>query len=475
MDKSLTLAVIGGDERQVFLASLALADGHAVRTFALDRANIAGAAVCSDAASCTEGADAVLLPVPVMQGDGLLRAPLARTETDVMQVLDAIPAGVPAFGGAVPFRLHARAVQCGVRLIDYLSREELAIRNAVPTCEGALQLAMEQTDCTIQGAHVLVIGAGRIGFLLAVRLHALGAQVIVAARSLRDRARIESGGYSTACTGGARQGDHLQYCARTAFDGRDTARADAILHCDRPCVHAGRCCTGCRSSNGLPGNTRLVSARKGCAAHGCCRDLCYGDRYTARGGRAVKIGFVMTGSFCTFVKALRAMENLVSLGHSVTPILSEHAGGMDTRFGTADDLRERLRNITGSEIIDSIAGAEPIGPKRMFDVLIVVPCTGNTLAKLSHGITDTTAAMAVKSHLRSERPVVLALSTNDALAASAENIGRLLNRRHYYFVPFGQDDPESKPRSLVSELSLLPETMEAALEGRQLQPILVSF
>ena len=115
MGKSLTLAVIGGDERQVFLASLALADGHAVRTFALDRANIEGAAICSDAASCTEGADAVLLPVPVMQGDGLLRAPLARTETDVMQVLDAIPAGVPAFGGAVPFRLHARAVQCGVR------------------------------------------------------------------------------------------------------------------------------------------------------------------------------------------------------------------------------------------------------------------------------------------------------------------------------------------------------------------------
>ena len=110
MGKSLTLAVIGGDERQVFLASLALADGHAVRTFALDRANIEGAAVCSDAASCIEGADAVLLPVPVMQGDGLLRAPLARTETDVMQVLDAIPAGVPAFGGAVPFRLHARAV-----------------------------------------------------------------------------------------------------------------------------------------------------------------------------------------------------------------------------------------------------------------------------------------------------------------------------------------------------------------------------
>lgn len=200
MGKSLTLAVIGGDERQVYLASLALADGHAVRTFALDRANVEGAVVCPDAAACVEGADAVLLPVPVMQGENMLRAPLARTETDVMQVLDAIPAGVPAFGGAVPFRLYARAVQCGVRLIDYLTREELAIRNAVPTCEGALQLAMEQTDHTIQGAHTLVIGAGRIGFQLAVRLHALGAQVTVAARSLRDRARIETAGLTAVDT-----------------------------------------------------------------------------------------------------------------------------------------------------------------------------------------------------------------------------------------------------------------------------------
>ncbi len=200
MGKSLTLAVIGGDERQVYLASLALADGHAVRTFALDRANIEGAVVCPDAAACVEDADAVLLPVPVMQGENMLRAPLARTETDVMQVLDAIPAGVPAFGGAVPFRLHARAVQCGVRLIDYLTREELAIRNAVPTCEGALQLAMEQTDHTIQGARTLVVGAGRIGFQLAVRLHALGAQVTVAARSLRDRARIEAAGLAAVDT-----------------------------------------------------------------------------------------------------------------------------------------------------------------------------------------------------------------------------------------------------------------------------------
>ena len=187
----------------------------------------------------------------------------------------------------------------------------------------------------------------------------------------------------------------------------------------------------------------------------------------------MKIGFVMTGSFCTFVKALRTMENLVSLGHSVTPILSEHAGGMDTRFGTADDLRERLRNITGSEIIDSIAGAEPIGPKRMFDVLIVVPCTGNTLAKLAHGITDGAVTMAAKGHLRNGKPVVLAIATNDGLSASAPNIAVLLNRKNYYFVPFGQDNAEAKPTSLIADFRKIIPTAEAALEGRQIQPILL--
>ena len=165
------------------------------------------------------------------------------------------------------------------------------------------------------------------------------------------------------------------------------------------------------------------------------------------------------------------MENLVSLGHSVTPILSEHAGGMDTRFGTADDLRERLRNITGSEIIDSIAGAEPIGPKRMFDVLIVVPCTGNTLAKLSLGITDTAVTMAAKSHLRILRPVLLCVATNDALGASAQNIGRLLNTKNIYFVPLKQDDCIKKPNSLVADFDKLEDCVTLALQGKQHQPI----
>ena len=187
----------------------------------------------------------------------------------------------------------------------------------------------------------------------------------------------------------------------------------------------------------------------------------------------MRIGFAMTGSFCTFSKAIDAMERLVSLGNNVTPVLSEHAGAMDTRFGTAKTLRERVTEICGVSPIDSITAAEPIGPKAMFDVLVVAPCTGNTMAKLAHGITDTTATMAVKSHLRGERPVVLALSTNDALAGSAENIGRLLGRKHYYFVPFRQDDWEKKPWSLVAEFGSIPETVKAALQGRQIQPVLL--
>lgn len=188
----------------------------------------------------------------------------------------------------------------------------------------------------------------------------------------------------------------------------------------------------------------------------------------------IRIGFALTGSFCTFSAALPVIETLVSRGCEVTPILSLHAGALDTRFGTAAFWRSQLTEVTGREIIDSIPAAEPIGPKAMFDLLAVAPCTGNTLAKLAHGITDTPVAMAVKSHLRGEKPVVLALATNDGLAASAGNLGILLNRKHYYFVPLRQDAPLAKPRSLVADMERLPQTIGAALEGRQLQPILLA-
>ncbi len=188
--------------------------------------------------------------------------------------------------------------------------------------------------------------------------------------------------------------------------------------------------------------------------------------------KRTRIGFAMCGSFCTHEKALAALRRLAEEYETVIPIVSETAAFTDTRFGLSDDLLEKLEEITGHEALYDIPAVEPLGPKGMTDVLVVAPATGNTLAKLAHGITDTAVTMAVKSHLRGGRPVVIALSTNDGLAASAKNIGELLARKNYYFVPFGQDDPEKKPASLTADLDRLEETIEAALAGEQLQPLL---
>lgn len=159
-------------------------------------------------------------------------------------------------------------------------------------------------------------------------------------------------------------------------------------------------------------------------------------------------------------------------GYEVVPVLSFNAGMLDTRFMTAEHLRARIVEITGNEPIDTLAGAEPIGPKKMTDVFLIAPATGNSLAKLAGGIYDTPALLGAKSHLRNDRPLVLAVSTNDGLGAAAQNIGRLLNVRNIYFVPFGQDDPVKKPRSLVADFSQIPRTIAAALSGVQMQPML---
>lgn len=194
MNQSATLAVVGGDIRQAHLAGLLYADGHTVRTLALERHPVEGCAAAGDPHSCFAGVQAVILPMPVQNSGTALNAPLSSATHALADILDAIPPGTLALAGAVPFWVHARAVQNNLRLIDYLSRDELAIRNAVPTCEGALQLAMEQTDHTIALSRCLVIGCGRIGAMLARKLQALGAQVTVSARSPRDFARIEAAG-----------------------------------------------------------------------------------------------------------------------------------------------------------------------------------------------------------------------------------------------------------------------------------------
>ncbi len=181
----------------------------------------------------------------------------------------------------------------------------------------------------------------------------------------------------------------------------------------------------------------------------------------------------MCGSFCTFSKVFPVLEELTAIGCDLTPIMSFNAYTIDTRFGKAQEHAARLFDITGKTVIRDIAAAEPIGPKKMFDVLVVAPCTGNTLAKLALGITDTPVCMAVKSHLRNQRPVVIAVSTNDALSGAAKNIGTLRNYRNFYFVPAFQDDSTGKPFSMIADFTRIPQTIEAAIEGRQIQPIYV--
>ncbi len=187
----------------------------------------------------------------------------------------------------------------------------------------------------------------------------------------------------------------------------------------------------------------------------------------------LRIGFAMCGSFCTFAAAAPQIEELVKAGAEVYPILSETAYSTDTRFGMASEWIEKIEGLSGREIIHTIPQAEPIGPKKLLDVIVVAPCTGNTLGKLASGITDSSVTMACKAHLRNQRPVVLAVSTNDGLATAARAIGELMARKNVYFVPYRQDDFAKKPNSLVAELSLIPDAVTAATQGHQLQPVLL--
>ena len=187
----------------------------------------------------------------------------------------------------------------------------------------------------------------------------------------------------------------------------------------------------------------------------------------------LRVGFAFCGSFCTYDKAMAALEQVRARYGDVTPIVSERSADTDTRFGEAHEFMREMERICDHRVIASIKAAEPIGPQKLLDLLIICPCTGNTLGKLAAGITDSSVTMAAKAHLRNGRPLLIAPSTTDGLAASAASIGALLGRKYIYFVPFGQDDPEHKPTSLVADFHLVADAAQAALAGRQLQPLLI--
>ena len=188
----------------------------------------------------------------------------------------------------------------------------------------------------------------------------------------------------------------------------------------------------------------------------------------------MKIGYCFTGSFCTFARSLRVLERIVALGHDVVPIMSENAYYTDTRFQKAEEFSARVEALCKKSIIHTINDAEPLGPKIVLDVLVVAPCTGNTLAKAANGITDTAATMAIKAHLRQDRPLVIALASNDAMSQNLKNVAALMSRKAVYFVPMLQDSPIGKPHSLVAELELIPDTIDAAMRSYQPRPLFLT-
>ncbi|CCQ93662.1 spore dipicolinate synthase subunit B [[Clostridium] ultunense Esp] len=188
--------------------------------------------------------------------------------------------------------------------------------------------------------------------------------------------------------------------------------------------------------------------------------------------KGMKIGWALTGSSCNFEYVFPEIEKLANKGADLYPIISYSVNSFDTRFGTAEEWKNKLRNITGKELIATIVDAEPVGPKLGLDILIVAPCTGNTLSKLANGITDTPVTMACKAHLRNQKLLVLAIATNDGLGANGKNIGLLLNMKNIYFVPFRQDNPKEKPNSLVAKFEKIEPTLIEALSNKQIQPVL---
>ncbi len=187
--------------------------------------------------------------------------------------------------------------------------------------------------------------------------------------------------------------------------------------------------------------------------------------------QGINLGLCMCGSFCTFNQVISEVERLSKRGINIYPILSYNADSISTRFGAVEDFRKKLTDITGNKIISTIKDAEPIGPQKLLDIMLVAPCTGNTMAKLNNGITDTPVTMACKAHLRNNRPLVIALATNDALGVSLQNIGGLMVRKNIYFVPFGQDNSDKKPLSMIADFSKIYETLSLAMDRKQFQPI----
>ncbi len=354
----------------------------------------------------------------------------------------------------------------------YARSETYAVANAALTARGAAERLRAEG---VAGGDVLILGYGRVGRLCARALAGPGRRVTAAARRGEQRAWAEAEGCAAVDLEGLSK--VLPVCAAVV----NTVPAPVLGEADISRLPRDAVLLELASA---PGGIDAAAARE------------QGLRYIRAGGlpaqydpeaaaeilrdavyemlaqKKPRLGAALTGSHCTFDRALEALRALRG-EYELVPILSEAAARTDTRFGAAADFRRRLEELCGRGAVDSVAGAEPLGAQAPLDALLIAPCTGNTLAKLANGVTDTPVTMAAKAHLRNGRPLVLAVSTNDGLSGSAANIAALLQRKNVYFVPFGQDDPEKKPWSLQADFSLLARSVESAMRGEQLQPVLL--
>lgn len=355
----------------------------------------------------------------------------------------------------------------------YARREEYQIAIARLTAEGAIALLRPETG--LSGAHILLLGYGRIARLLARELQKAGALVTAAARSGEQRAWAEAEGIEAlpldALSGAL---DRFDVIIGTIPAPVLTEPLLALVRKDALLLELASAPGGIDAAAAHERGLRYIRAPGLPAKYAPERAavILRDAVYAAAAEPLPRLGLAVTGSHCTFSRALEAFRPL-KRDYTLVPILSGTAAGTDTRFFAASAFRAELEAFCGREAVDTIVKAEPLGTVQRLDALLVAPCTGSTLAKLARGVTDTAVTMACKAHLRNGAPLILAISTNDGLSGSAESIAALLQRKNVYFVPFRQDAPHQKPFSLQSDFDLLGETIKAAMEGRQLQPVLL--
>lgn len=355
----------------------------------------------------------------------------------------------------------------------YARREEYQIAIARLTAEGAIALLRPETG--LSGAHILLLGYGRIARLLARELQKAGALVTAAARSGEQRAWAEAEGIEAlpldALSGAL---DRFDVIIGTIPAPVLTEPLLALVRKDALLLELASAPGGIDAAAAHERGLRYIRAPGLPAKYAPERAavILRDAVYAAAAEPLPRLGLAVTGSHCTFSRALEAFRPL-KRDYTLVPILSGAAAGTDTRFFAASAFRAELEAFCGREAVDTFVKAEPLGTAQRLDALLVAPCTGSTLAKLARGVTDTAVTMACKAHLRNGAPLILAISTNDGLSGSAESIAALLQRKNVYFVPFRQDAPHQKPFSLQSDFDLLGETIKAAMEGRQLQPVLL--